>query len=219
MPFLNIPQSAVLMGWYVLFWGTMAISPADWQNWALSSVLPALVVGGLVAGRRAFSLSAASYLMIGLFLTLHTIGAHYTYARMPLGNELASLIGTGRNDYDRVVHFAFGLLLASPIREIFARVTNARGFLLYYLPVMTIVGLSGLWEILESWVAQIVNPELGAAYLGAQGDAWDAQKDMTVALYGALLWLILSVVVDRRSARAAAEPLATQSQRTGGGPS
>jgi putative membrane protein len=161
MPFLSVPQSVVLMGWYVLVWGAMAISPADWHNWVLSSVIPALVVGGLVAARRACPLSAASCAMLGVFLTLHTIGAHYTYTRMPLGYELASLVSHGRNDYDRIVHFAFGLLLASPIREVFARVTSARGMLLYYLPVMTIIGLSGLWEILESWVAQLVSRSSG----------------------------------------------------------
>jgi putative membrane protein len=117
----------------------------------------------------------------------------------------------GRNDYDRVVHFAFGLLLASPLRDLFARVASARGFLLYYLPVMTIAGLSSLWEILEGWVAQIVSPGLGAAYLGAQGDVWDAQKDMAAAFYGALLWLALSVWAQRRSARAAPEPVASRS--------
>ena len=110
-----------------------------------------------------------------------------------------------------IVHFAFGVLLASPIRDVVARIANVRGFLLYYLPIMTIVGLSGLWEILESWVAQIVSPELGAAYLGAQGDAWDAQKDMAAAFYGALLWLGLSLWAHRRSARTAAEPVDTRS--------
>jgi putative membrane protein len=194
------------MSWYVLIWGVMAVSPADWQNWVLSSVIPALVVGGLVAGRRALPLSAASCALLGAFLTLHTIGAHYTYARMPLGGELASLLGAGRNDYDRIVHFSFGLLLASPIREAFAHLTTARGILLYYLPVMTIVGLSGLWEILESWVAQLVSPELGAAYLGAQGDVWDAQKDMAAALYGAVLWVIVTGWVQRLRAREAAPP-------------
>jgi putative membrane protein len=208
MPFRKLPPSAILMGWYVLIWAAMAISPADWQNWMLASLIPALLVGALVAGRRALPLPPVSYLMIGAFLTLHTIGAHYTYARMPLGDELASLLGGGRNDYDRIVHFAFGLLLASPMRDTFARIANVRGFLLYYLPVMTIVGLSGLWEILESWVAQIVSPELGAAYLGSQGDIWDAQKDMAAALYGAVLWLVLSVWTRRRNADAVADSVA-----------
>jgi putative membrane protein len=207
----NLPPSALLMGWYVLLWAAMAISPADWQNWMLASLIPALVVGALVAGRRAFPLPPVSYLMIGAFLTLHTVGAHYTYARMPLGDELAFLLGSGRNDYDRIVHFAFGLLLASPIRDTFACVANVRGFLLYYLPVMTIVGLSGLWEILESWVAQILSPELGAAYLGGQGDIWDAQKDMAAALYGAGLWVVLSLWVRRRNADAVTDPAASRS--------
>ena len=209
MRFSNLPTSALLMGWYVLLWAAMAVSPADWKNWMLASLIPALVVGTLVAGRRALPLSPFSYLMIGAFLTLHTIGAHYTYARMPLGDELAFLLGSGRNDYDRIVHFAFGLLLASPIRDTFACVVNVRGFLLYYLPVMTIVGLSGLWEILESWVAQSVSPELGAAYLGSQGDIGDAQTDMAAALYGALLWVALSLWVRRRHARATTEAVAT----------
>jgi putative membrane protein len=206
MAFINIPPAFVLFGSYMVVWSAMAVSPADWQNWILSSVIPALVVGGLVVSRRALPLSAASYVLIGAFLTLHTIGAHYTYARVPLGGWSSSFLGDGRNDYDRMVHFAFGLLLAAPLREAFARVAGARGPLLYYLPVMTIGGLSALWEILESWVAQIVSPELGAAYLGAQGDVWDAQKDMAAALYGALLWLALSVWAQRRSARAPAEP-------------
>jgi putative membrane protein len=64
---------------------------------------------------------------------------------------------------------------------------------------MTIVALSGLWEILESWVAQIVSPELGAAYLGGQGDIWDTQKDMAAALYGAVLWIVLSMLTRRRN--------------------
>ena len=206
----KLPPSAILMGWYVVLWAAMAISPADWQNWMLASAIPVLVVGALVAGRRAVPLPAVSYLMIGAFLTLHTIGAHYTYARMPLGDELAFLLGSGRNDYDRIVHFAFGLLLASPIRDTFACVANVRGFLLYYLPVMTIVGLSGLWEILESWVAQIASPELGAAYLGSQGDIWDAQKDMAAALYGAVLWVVLSVWVHRRTADAVTDSAASR---------
>ena len=87
---------------------------------------------------------------------------------------------------------AFGLLLAYPLQEVLAGFTNARGFLLYYVPSMTLVGLSGLWEVLESWVARIASPELGAAYLGSQGDIWDAQNDIAAAFYGVLLWLIVS---------------------------
>jgi putative membrane protein len=204
MSFINLPPAVVLLGSYVVFWSALAVSPIDWHDWILSSVIPATVVGGLVVGRRRLPLSVTSYLLVGAFITMHTIGAHYTYARVPLGDWLSPFLGDARNDYDRIVHFAFGLLLAAPLREAFARLTSARGPLLSYLPVVTIVGLSGLWEILESWVARIVSPELGAAYLGAQGDPWDAQKDMAAALYGALLWLALSVWARRRGAAAEA---------------
>jgi putative membrane protein len=193
----------------MVFWSALAVSPADWHNWILSSVIPAMVVGGLAFGRQVLPLSAASYLLVGAFMTLHTIGAHYTYAQVPLGGWLTPVLGDGRNDYDRLVHFAFGLLLAAPLREAFARVARAGAALLDYLAVMTIVGLSGLWEILESWVAQIVSPELGAAYLGSQGDVWDAQKDMAAAFYGALVWLALTLWAQRRRARAAANGIGT----------
>jgi putative membrane protein len=149
--------------------------------------------------------------LIGVFVALHTIGAHYTYARVPLGHWLSPLFGDGRNDYDRVVHFAFGFLLAYPVQEVFERATNARGFLLHYVTGMTLVGLSGLWEVLESWVARIVSPELGAAYLGSQGDVWDAQKDIAAAFYGVLLWLVLSGLSRRRVASRGVEFPATLS--------
>jgi putative membrane protein len=209
MSFINLPPAFVLVGSYVVLWSAMAISPTDWQNWMLASVIPALGLLGLVVGRHVLPLSAASYALIGAFMTLHTIGAHYTYARVPLGGWLSPFLEAGRNDYDRMVHFAFGLLLSAPIREAFARIGGARGPLLYYLPVITIVGLSSLWEILESWVARIVSPELGAAYLGAQGDVWDAQKDMAAAFYGALVWLALTLWAQRRRARAAASGIVT----------
>jgi len=76
-----------------------------------------------------------------------------------------------------------------------------RGWLLYYLPVMTVLGLSGLWEIIESWVARTVHPELGMIYLGSQGDVWDAQKDMASAMYGALLCMGLLLLYRTRVSR------------------
>jgi putative membrane protein len=205
VPFVSMPPAVVLLGWYAVLWSAMAVSPVGWNTWVLASVIPSIVLAGLVTARRILPLPATSYLLVGLFVTLHTIGAHYTYARVPVGDWLSLFFGDGRNDYDRVVHFAFGLLLAAPIRDVFARVASARGFLLHYLPVMTVAGLSGLWEVLESWVARIASPELGAAYLGSQGDVWDAQKDMAAAFYGALCWLVLSLWAGSRTARIPAE--------------
>ena len=77
-----------------------------------------------------------------------------------------------------------------------------RGWLVYYLPVITILGLSGFWEILESWVARTFKPDLGLTFLGSQGDVWDAQKDMTAALYGSLLCVALIVLARKFEHRA-----------------
>ncbi|RPJ29948.1 MAG: DUF2238 domain-containing protein [Planctomycetaceae bacterium] len=187
-----------LLIWYVglSLWG--AYAPADRQFWLLANVLPGLFLVILVATHRLIPLSHPSYLLITLFLTLHTVGAHYTYAQVPAGAWLEGAVHLGRNHYDRLVHFCFGFLLAYPVEELFRLVACARGWLLYYLPVMTILGLSGLWEIIESWVARAVHPEAGITYLGSQGDVWDAQKDMEAALYGALLCVILLVLARAR---------------------
>ena len=188
---------AGLLLWYVMLSLWTAYAPADRQFWLLSSILPALSVLVLVGTHRYLPLSPASYLLITLFLTLHTVGVRYTYAQVPAGAWLEQALPFGRNQYDRIVHFSFGFLLTYPIEEFFRLTVPFRGWLLYYLPVMTVLGLSGLWEIIESWVARLVHPELGIIYLGSQGDVWDAQKDMAAAMYGALLCTALLLLYRR----------------------
>jgi len=193
-----------LLAWYVLFSVWMAFDPVDRQNWVLANVLPFLFVGLLAATHRKYPLSNISYVLITLFLTLHTIGVHYTYAQVPFGYWLEAALELNRNHFDRIVHFCFGLLLTYPMGEAFVLLANVRGALVYYLSLITPVGLSGIWEIIESWVAQIVSPQLGDAYLGSQGDVWDAQKDIAAAFYGAVLCVLLMLAIRRwyqRSAR------------------
>jgi putative membrane protein len=193
--------------WYLALSLWTAYEPADRQFWLLSSVLPGALVLVLVGTHRSIPLSLASYVLITLFLTLHTIGVHYTYAQVPAGAWLEQALPVGRNHYDRVVHFCFGVMLTYPIEELFRLTAALRGWLLYYLPVMTVLGLSGLWEIIESWVARMVHPELGITYLGSQGDVWDAQKDMAAALYGSLLCMVLLLLWRiRRTGSPAARP-------------
>ena len=183
-----------LLAWYLLLSGWTAYGPVDREFWAIASILPACLVVGLIAMHRWLPLSTASYVLITLFLSLHTIGVHYTYAQVPVGAWMDQALHLGRNHFDRVVHFSFGFLLAYPMEEAFRLLAHARGWVLYYLPVMTVLGLSGLWEIIEFWVADSVHPELGITYLGSQGDVWDAQKDIAAAFYGALLCVILLMI-------------------------
>lgn len=184
----------VLM-WYLALSLWAAYNPTDRQFWLLASILPSLFVLFLVATHRMMPLSSLSYVAITMFLTLHMIGVRYTYAQVPAGQWLDQALHFDRNHFDRLVHFSFGFLMAYPLEECFRFLGNARGFLLYYLPVMTVLGLSGLWEIIESWVTELIHPELGLAYLGSQGDVWDAQKDMAAALYGALCCMGILLVI------------------------
>ena len=183
--------------WYGLVWIVTAIRPLDRHDWVLENMLVALVIALLVGTYRAFPLSDLSYLLITLFMTLHAIGAHWTYAQVPLGFWLERAIGLARNPFDRVVHFSFGLLLAYPIREVFLRVANARGFWAYYLPLDVTLAFSALYEILEMVVAKLVAPGTGDAWLGTQGDVWDSQMDMAMAAMGAVLCMTLTALIRR----------------------
>lgn len=181
----------ILLGWYVLLWSVLAIAPFDRKDWALENVLALALVGTLIATYRRFRFSSLSYLLITLFMTLHAVGAHYTYAEVPLGFWFKDTLSLSRNPFDRLVHFAFGFLLVYPLKELLMRTGRVRGFWSVYLPISGTLAQSGFFEIVEALVAQIVSPDLGAAYLGTQGDEWDAQMDMAVALVGAVLMTLL----------------------------
>jgi putative membrane protein len=158
---------------------------------------------------RRLPLSRVSYTMIFVFLVLHEAGAHWTYVKVPydewwravFGVTLNDTLGLERNHFDRLVHFSYGLLFAYPIRELFLRVANVKGFWGYFLPLDLTISSSTLFELVE-WIAVIlVNTEVGAAYLGMQGDVWDAQKDITFASFGALLAMSITAAINARYKR------------------
>jgi putative membrane protein len=184
-----------LFGWYVIFWVVTAISPNDRGDWLLENLLAIGLVALLVVTYSRFQLSNFSYILITIFLTLHTVGAHYTYSEVPLGFWVKDWLGLSRNHFDRLVHFAFGLLLAYPLREVLMRKGGLRDPWSFLIAVATVQAGSDLFEIIESWVALIVNPDLGNAYLGTQGDEWDAQKDMTAAFVGGVLAMVATALL------------------------
>jgi putative membrane protein len=186
-----------LLAWYLLFWAWMAVSPVDRGDWLLENILAVTAVTALVLTARRFQLSDRSYILITLFLTVHAVGAHYTYAKVPFGFWLQDLLNADRNPFDRLVHLAYGLLLAYPIREVLVRLAGVRGLWSYFLPISAILAQSGFFELVEAVAAALVSPELGAAYLGTQGDEWDAQKDMASALTGAVLIMSVTLVMSR----------------------
>jgi putative membrane protein len=178
----------------------MAINPKHFDDWLLENALVVAGLALLVFTYKSFPLSRVSYTCIFVFLMLHTLGSHYTYAKVPYDEWLPFLAG-GRNHFDRLVHFLYGLLLAYPIREMFLRIGNVRGFWGYFLPLDLTMSTSALYELIEWGAAVAVGGELGAAYLGTQGDVWDAQKDMALASLGALISMCLTAMVNRRMQR------------------
>lgn len=186
---------SVLASVFAVLWVVLAINPSHRADWLLENVLSFIAIGVLVATYRVLPLSLVSYTTICLFLCLHTVGSHYTYAEVPYdaafkqltGVSLNELLGWERNNFDRVVHFLYGLLLAYPVREVVLRVANVRGFWGYFLPLDFTMSTSMVYELIEWAAAEIFGGELGMAYLGTQGDVWDAHKDMALASLGALI--------------------------------
>jgi len=185
---------------YFIWWAALAIHPLDRSDWWMENVLVFAGVALLVWTYKPFPLSRVSYTCIFVFMMLHALGAHYTYAMVPYQEWFPSLAG-GRNMYDRLVHFSYGLLLAYPIREMFLRIGNVRGFWGYFLPLDLTMSTSMLYELIEWLAAETVGKDLGAAYLGTQGDIWDAHKDMALASLGALIAMVVTAIINKNLQR------------------
>lgn len=212
----------VLFGLLVI---VSAIEPFDRNAWLLENALVVAAVAFLAATYRRMPLSRISYGLIFIFLCLHETGAHWTYAEVPYDAWSQSLFGVSisdqfnleRNHFDRVVHFLYGFLIAYPIREIFVRVAQVRGFWGYFLPLDLTMSTSMIFELFEWIAAEFFGGDLGIAYLGSQGDVWDAHKDMLLASVGALLAMLITAWINSRAKRDFAADFA-ESLRVKSGP-
>ena len=195
----NEPQPArgLLVAFFAL-WVVLAIAPKYRADWAVENVLVAAFFVCLWLARRRVTLSQGAWVLLIAFLSLHEVGAHYTYSEVPYdawfhaltGKSLNALLGFERNHYDRLVHFSAGLLLLRPMREALCTQFNLTVFTSCLLCVNIVMSGSMLYELIEWGAANVFGAGLGAAYLGSQGDPWDAQKDMALATLGALVaWL------------------------------
>ncbi|OGT67166.1 MAG: hypothetical protein A3I13_05605 [Gammaproteobacteria bacterium RIFCSPLOWO2_02_FULL_47_50] len=189
---------------FFIWWIVMAINPYDRKDWALENVLVIFGVLFIAATCKKIPLSRISYTLVFIFLCLHVLGAHYTYALTPydewfqvvFGFSLDESMGFGRNHYDRMIHLVYGLLLAYPMRELFIRVADVKGFWGYFLPLVITISSSAIYELLEWGAAEVFGGDLGIAYLGTQGDVWDAHKDMALASLGALIAMIITALIN-----------------------
>jgi putative membrane protein len=205
---------------FLAVWTAIAVSPRYRDAWMLENIATAAIVLPLVFTYRRFRFSDRAYIQGTIFAILHTIASGTTYSEAPIGAFLQETFAWSRNHFDRVVHFSFGLLALRPMVEWAFRRPRAyqpgvaaaleqtgalareRGPLTrgteLALSLMAIGFFSGLYEIVE-WITTLaVNPDAGAAFLGVQGDEWDAQKDMAVAMLGAALAVVVEVGLARR---------------------
>lgn len=192
---------ALLLGVFAVFiWS--GIQPRDRFTWFLE-VLPAIVgVGLLLATYRRFPFTPIIYPLVAMHAVILIVGGHYTYAEVPLGFWMRDLFHFTRNHYDRIGHFAQGFVPALITRELLLRTSPLRrGRWLTVIVIATCLAISALYELTEWWVAEATG-EAAQAFLGTQGDPWDTQWDMFMALLGAISsLLLLSRWQDRQLAR------------------
>jgi putative membrane protein len=189
---------ATLLAAFSAVWLGLAINPSYRQDWLLENVIVFVGVPALVIAYHRLRFSNFAYTCLFAFLVLHEIGAHFTYSEVPWRDWLQTLglassdgAPTGRNHYDRLVHFSYGLLVLPAAWELINARMSPRGTWRYLMPVFFVMSHSVIYEVIEWLAAEVFGGDLGAAYLGTQGDQWDAQKDMALAAAGALLGTML----------------------------
>ncbi len=158
----------------------------DLPVWLLENILFVVGVGLVVTTHRWLVLSDVSYGCLAVFSLIHEYGAEHSYGKTPLGDWMRSWFHLARNDYDRVAHLCFGLLISYVVREVLIRSAGVRGRWAYRLPVFIVAGFAAIFEMFEAWVLVLSSGDANVnPYLALQGDIWDSQKDMFASTVGA----------------------------------
>ena len=187
VPFKKNIWLFAFIGVFAFVWSNSLIGTTDTANWLLENTLSFIFVAFLVITFRKHQFSDLSYLLVCIYLCLHVYGSKYTYAENPFGYWLKDVLHLSRNHYDRIVHFCFGFLLAYPMREMFLKWLKYPKWVAWLLPIEITLSISAFYELIEWAVADLFFTEHGDAYLGTQGDIWDAQKDIFLAFCGAII--------------------------------
>ncbi len=177
--------SILLLAYAILFvW--LAIEPVDRVTWWVENVTIVAIVA-VLAGLfwRGACFSKTAYGLMFVLIYLHTIGGHYTFANVPF-DWFSDFFGFERNHYDRIAHFTVGFYAFAIAEWLWEKRLVANRFLLFTYPVFAIATVAMSYELIEWVYAALANPEAGIAYLGSQGDIWDAQKDMLADTLGAM---------------------------------
>ncbi|MGQ0383452.1 MAG: DUF2238 domain-containing protein [Gammaproteobacteria bacterium] len=200
---------ATLLAAFAVIWLALAIDPVFRQDWLLENAIVLVAVPLLVLTAKRLRFSNFAYTCLFVFFLFHAIGAHYTYSLVPYdewfraatGASLDDVLGFGRNHYDRLVHFLYGLLIAPAAVEIFAHYGRYPRSWAALFPFLFMASHAVIYELIEYAAALVFGGDLGQAYLGTQGDIWDGQKDMALALLGSALMISALAVAGRLPVR------------------
>lgn len=177
-----------LLGIYVVLCLVLAIDPIDRTVWFAENLTVWIIIAIILfLYRRGIRFSDVAYGFMFVLIYLHTIGGHYTFALVPF-DWFSHLFGFERNHYDRIAHFTVGFYAFAMAEWIWSRRLVANKFLLFTYPVFTIATIAMSYELVEWWYAAGSSADAASAmaYLGSQGDIWDAQKDMLADTLGAI---------------------------------
>lgn len=191
-----------LLGLFVVLWVVSCLYPPYPNELVLQHIPTVIAVLLLVAVEFILPLSLGSYIAVLAFLCLHLLGARYLYSNVPYhewfdvlrGRDARPLGAWHRNHYDRMVHFSYGLMLTGVACEFLRKATAMSGAWGWTMAISVILCTSALYEIIEWCIALLLAPDAAEAYNGQQGDMWDAQKDMTLALVGSVIACAASLV-------------------------
>ncbi len=198
-------QALALLAAFLAAGAISAIRPASWFNW-FSETFPAWIGAAIVViAWRRFPFTPLACVLMLLFSTILFTGGHYTYAAVPLGEWMKSWFGFERNHFDRVGHFFQGVIPAMLYRELLLRRSPLRpGPRVFFVSCAMALAISALYEIFEWRYAVTFGGDAANDFLGSQGDPWDAQEDMSMALLGSIAsQLLLARWHDRQIARLA----------------
>lgn len=208
---MRLPYRGWLLLIFLVALVLSVINPANRQDVILEHVPTVAAVIFLILVDRRQPLSNLSYSLTFVYLMLHVVGAHYLYSFVPydawsqrlLGISITDTFGFSRNHYDRLVHFAHGLLLLQPTRELVTRWMRVDGLRAIIIAIALLAVLSTIYELIEWLIAVVMSPEAAELYNGQQGDMFDAQKDMALALLGSTFAALFMILGNERKARTA----------------
>lgn len=182
---------------YLIIFALLGYAPYDRNVWIAENMPIVCIVAGLVLTYRRFRFSDLAYALMSVLIILHTIGAHYTFARVPF-DLITQLFDFSRNHFDRVSHFSVGFYAYGSAELILRKKWITSKTVLTLFPIFFIFTVAGGYEILEWLFVMVMAPDACTAFLGVQGDPWDAQKDMLADVLGSFLAMGLFWAVNRK---------------------